>query len=308
MFPELNPRRKENRSKEWETLMIELDTLTNLYVELVSECKEKIKEMEENKTLKHNQLKEFWEITGKVKSSRGNMRDPRYPLQPLPNDKNEDEDLSKKYDSRVDLPDNEWIELEEGESIINHYNNKKRSNRNIEVKVTDDISHTNLTEEEYKIVEEHTENQELSHITDEELVERTKLPKDQWIPFETPEDILEMVEEEKIEKAIENARFSLKMDGYLIRKNHEDLVRKKLKGEISEEEFLKQGKEIVLNEYEKSLIVIDDPNDIPKGMTEKEEHEFWSKHTMSERLLDESYISEVEEDDLPPPRRRDKGD
>ena len=293
------PRRK-NEKKEWEKLMIELDTLTDIYVKLVDQCKEKIREMEKEKTLKHNHLKEFWKITGKAKSSRGNMRDPRYPLTKMYSDKSEDEELSEKYDSRIDLTDKEWIELKEGESIIDHYNKNKRSNRNIEVNVTDDISHTNLSEEEYKIVEEDLEKQELSHITDEELVERTKLPKDQWIKFETPEDIIKMVEKKEIEKAIENARYSLEMDGYLVRKNHEELVRNKLRGEISEEEFLKQAKEIALREYEKSKIVIDDPNLIPKNMTEKEEHEFWSNHTMSERFLEESII---EDDDLPPPRR-----
>lgn len=48
-------------------------------------------------------------------------------------------------------------------------------------------------------------------------------------------------------------------------------------------------------------IIIDDPNLIPKHMTEEEEHQFWEKHAMSERLLEKSIIED--DDDLPPPRR-----
>ncbi|MBT2721434.1 hypothetical protein [Bacillus sp. ISL-46] len=53
--------------------------------------------------------------------------------------------------------------------------------------------------------------------------------------------------------------------------------------------------------------IIDEPNDIPLGMTEDEEHEFLEKHFMSEPLLDERYIED--DSDLTPPRRkRDKND
>jgi predicted DNA binding CopG/RHH family protein len=49
-------------------------------------------------------------------------------------------------------------------------------------------------------------------------------------------------------------------------------------------------------------VIIDDPKLIPKHMTEEEEHQFWEKHAMSERLLEESIVKEDDED-LPPPRK-----
>lgn len=48
--------------------------------------------------------------------------------------------------------------------------------------------------------------------------------------------------------------------------------------------------------------VINSLDEIPNDMTENEVHEFWKKHSMSEKLLEESII-EDEDDDLPPPRR-----
>ncbi|WP_187445890.1 CopG family antitoxin [Bacillus infantis] len=49
-------------------------------------------------------------------------------------------------------------------------------------------------------------------------------------------------------------------------------------------------------------VIIDDPNLIPKHMTEEEEHLYWEKHAMSQRLLEESIIEE-DDDELPPPRK-----
>lgn len=45
-------------------------------------------------------------------------------------------------------------------------------------------------------------------------------------------------------------------------------------------------------------LVIDSSEEIPKNMSEDEEHEFWKKHAMSEKLLEESYIEEEEEEEL----------
>lgn len=43
---------------------------------------------------------------------------------------------------------------------MNEESKKKSAGRNIKIYVTDDISHTKLTENEYKILEEYTEKQE----------------------------------------------------------------------------------------------------------------------------------------------------
>ncbi|HLU23327.1 MAG TPA: CopG family antitoxin [Bacillaceae bacterium] len=51
---------------------------------------------------------------------------------------------------------------------------------------------------------------------------------------------------------------------------------------------------------EEGRIIIYDVSEIPKNMTESEEHEFWKKHSMSEELMEVSF---EEDDDLPPPRR-----
>ncbi len=53
---------------------------------------------------------------------------------------------------------------------------------------------------------------------------------------------------------------------------------------------------------ERGLIIISDPNKIPKNMTEEEEVEFWNKHALSEELLDASYLED--EDELPPPKEK----
>lgn len=64
---------------------------------------------------------------------------------------------------------------------------------------------------------------------------------------------------------------------------------------------LSNRKEPELNKNGK--IIIHHESEIPKGMTEDEAVEFWETHRMSEELLEDSYIPEDEEDDLPPPRK-----
>jgi hypothetical protein len=49
---------------------------------------------------------------------------------------------------------------------------------------------------------------------------------------------------EKLEKALRSAKASLEIEGLKVEDYHEELVRKKLKGEISEEEFLETAKKI----------------------------------------------------------------
>ncbi|WP_182102774.1 hypothetical protein [Niallia taxi] len=44
---------------------------------------------------------------------------------------------------------------------------------------------------------------------------------------------------EKIEQAIKNSKASIEIEGYKVKPEYDDLVRKKLYGEISEEEFLR---------------------------------------------------------------------
>ncbi|WP_181833103.1 hypothetical protein [Bacillus taeanensis] len=44
-----------------------------------------------------------------------------------------------------------------------------------------------------------------------------------------------------IEDLLRKARFSLAVDGFTIKEHHTKLVRKKLKGEISEAEFLEEA-------------------------------------------------------------------
>ncbi|MGF2618467.1 hypothetical protein ACQUWN_23050 [Rossellomorea aquimaris] len=46
---------------------------------------------------------------------------------------------------------------------------KKRAGRNTKLVVTDDISHTNLSEEEYKIMEKYYEDEERVNKNDERL-------------------------------------------------------------------------------------------------------------------------------------------
>lgn len=45
--------------------------------------------------------------------------------------------------------------------------------------------------------------------------------------------------EESVEKAIRNARASMELSGFKITEKQENLIRSKLNGEISEEEFLR---------------------------------------------------------------------
>ncbi|MGG5255134.1 CopG family antitoxin [Neobacillus sp. SM06] len=54
---------------------------------------------------------------------------------------------------------------------------------------------------------------------------------------------------------------------------------------------------------ERGRIIINDPIEIPSGMTEEETVKFWNTHAMSEEMLEDSFIPEDEEDDLPPPRK-----
>ncbi|MFE7064303.1 antitoxin VbhA family protein [Sutcliffiella sp. NPDC057660] len=46
--------------------------------------------------------------------------------------------------------------------------------------------------------------------------------------------------EESYEKAIHNAKASMELSGFTITQEHMELVRAKLKGEITEEKFLKK--------------------------------------------------------------------
>ncbi len=50
--------------------------------------------------------------------------------------------------------------------------------------------------------------------------------------------------EEPIEKALRNAKASLEISGFNVTEKHEKLVRSRLNGEISEEEFLKKALEL----------------------------------------------------------------
>lgn len=77
------------RKKDWETLVSELEEITDFYVKKVVECRENLDEMYKDETLKHENLKDFWRITSKAKSSNGNVRDPKYQLIEMPGDKNE---------------------------------------------------------------------------------------------------------------------------------------------------------------------------------------------------------------------------
>ncbi|MCM3363764.1 antitoxin VbhA family protein [Niallia sp. Sow4_A1] len=52
--------------------------------------------------------------------------------------------------------------------------------------------------------------------------------------------------EEQIKKAMNNAKASLEIEGYIVKKEYEELVRKSLLGEISEEEFQECAKKLVL--------------------------------------------------------------
>ncbi|MBM6618753.1 hypothetical protein [Bacillus suaedaesalsae] len=51
--------------------------------------------------------------------------------------------------------------------------------------------------------------------------------------------------EGSIKKAMRNAKASLEISGYSITNEHEALIKSKLKGEISEEEFLRCAFEMV---------------------------------------------------------------
>ena len=52
---------------------------------------------------------------------------------------------------------------------------------------------------------------------------------------------------EQIKKAMDNAKASLEIEGLKVKKESEELVRKRLSGEISEEEFLEQAKKLATN-------------------------------------------------------------
>ncbi len=51
---------------------------------------------------------------------------------------------------------------------------------------------------------------------------------------------------EQIKKAMANAKASIELEGLVVKKEHEELVRKRLSGEISEEEFLEQAKKLAM--------------------------------------------------------------
>ncbi len=52
---------------------------------------------------------------------------------------------------------------------------------------------------------------------------------------------------EQIKKAMDNAKASLEIEGLKVKKESEELVRKRLSGEISQEEFLEQAKKLATN-------------------------------------------------------------
>lgn len=52
---------------------------------------------------------------------------------------------------------------------------------------------------------------------------------------------------EQIKKAMDNAKASLEIEGLKVKKKSEELVRKRLSGEISQEEFLEQAKKLATN-------------------------------------------------------------
>jgi uncharacterized membrane protein len=50
--------------------------------------------------------------------------------------------------------------------------------------------------------------------------------------------------EEPIEKALRNAKASMQLSGFTVTEKHEKIVKSRLKGEISEEDFLKKVLEV----------------------------------------------------------------
>lgn len=50
--------------------------------------------------------------------------------------------------------------------------------------------------------------------------------------------------EDPLEKALRNAKASLEISGFNVKEKHEKLVRLRINGEISEEEFLKKALEL----------------------------------------------------------------
>lgn len=53
--------------------------------------------------------------------------------------------------------------------------------------------------------------------------------------------------EEQINKAMNNAKTSIEIEGLKVRKGYEELVRKRLSGEISQVDFLEQVKKLAMN-------------------------------------------------------------
>ncbi|QST01097.1 antitoxin VbhA family protein [Pontibacillus sp. ALD_SL1] len=54
-----------------------------------------------------------------------------------------------------------------------------------------------------------------------------------------------MNDQQSIEKAMKSAKASIELEGYYITKEHEQLVRKSLLGEISHEQFVELALELV---------------------------------------------------------------
>lgn len=154
----------------------------------------------------------------------------------------EDKKISEKYDSRLDLDENSWLQLPHGKSPIEHYNERKKDNsylemntvkkvvmkmiqddrtdkeikkvfedfpvgtikvlreqnkkekqyrtgRGIKIETTDDISHTGLTEQEYRILEDHVDP-ELNYPPDktnfiknelEKMIQKSEIPPDLYL-------------------------------------------------------------------------------------------------------------------------------
>ncbi|MBM7656218.1 hypothetical protein [Neobacillus cucumis] len=147
-----------------------------------------------------------------------------------------------------------------------------------------------------KLLDDDDEEKILSHITNEELSKRAELPDE--------------VEDEKKRLKKKNNLFiqieELRKNRYKLSNQDIDLLFAlidRLQWAIADWKVGEVKKHrIEWTGEREGRLIIDNPNDIPKNMTDDEEHDFWETHAMSERLLEESYIED--DSDLPPPRRK----
>ncbi|MCM3115696.1 hypothetical protein M3610_10390 [Neobacillus sp. MER 74] len=98
-------------------------------------------------------------------------------------------------------------------------------------------------EEKLKIVAD--DKQLLEHITNQELEARSKLQDSEWIVVPEGMSIKDFY---RLKLSIENAKDSLGMSGNLVSEEQEQLVRDRLSGKLSEEEFFKKALELAKGE------------------------------------------------------------